>query len=504
MNPLQLKAALETWQAARAQHQQGRLREAEALYRKAMQMMPPNAELLSDYGRLAENLGDWRAAENIWRAAGKNAPERSFGDHLGLALLQQGKTAEALPVLEQHRTRQPSDAASLINLAVCLNLLDRSDEAIAVLREALHARPDYAQAHEALVTLLINGSDRDAASAALADARRLLPDNPELRYMQMEHFLKCGDYASGFDMFDARWHTRFVNAVVRLPRDRLWQGEPFDGRLLVRAEQGIGDELLYSSLLADLQQRHADTVVDCDERLLPLFARSYPALTFIPRQTPEDDPRRSGYARQCLMGDLPRLFRRAAGDFPSRAGWISPDPQRAEALRAGHSARFPGRLRVGLSWRSSHPGNGGAKSLSLDQLEPLLTLPGLQFFNLQYGDVRTELDAFAARTGIVIHNEPSVDPMNDLDGLAAEIATLDLVISTSNSTVHLAGALGTPVWVMLHRDRGLPWYWRYDGETVPWYPNTRLFRCPRRGEWAPVIAGIREQLTRLAAARPGR
>jgi len=503
MNPEQIKAAALAWQSARALHQAGKLREAEPLYRKALQVMPRSADLLHDYGRLAEQLGDWRAAENIWRTAQQCAPERSFGDRLGLALLQQQKFDDALAVLEAHHRKFPDDAGSLANLAYCYTRFGREDAAIRTLRHAVRVQPKLAIAHESLVTLLINSCQREAAGAALADALHALPDNNELRYMEMEHRLKSFDYAGGFDRFGARWHTRFVDGTVQgklqLPTDRLWDGQPFEGKLLVRAEQGVGDELLYSSLLADLQQRHADSVVDCDARLLPLFARSLPGLTFVPRDAPEDDPRRAGYARQCLMGDLPRMFRRGIADFPTRAGWLRADPARREALARDYAQRFGWKLRVGISWRSANPSTGDAKSLTLDRLLPLLQVPGVQFFSLQYGDTAAEIDDFNARSGIGIYRDPGVDATQDLEGLAAQIGALDLVISTSNTTVHLAGALGGPVWVLLHRDKGLPWYWGYEGETVPWYPNTRLLRCRQRGEWEPVIAEATARLARTAA-----
>lgn len=499
MNPEQIKAAALAWQSARALHQAGKLREAEPLYRKALQTMPRSADLLADYGKLAEQLGDWRAAENIWRTAQQAAPDRALGNRIGLALLQQQRYDEALAVLEAHHRQRPDDAHSLPNLAYCYTRFGRDDDAIDSLRRAVQLQPQLAIVHESLVTLLINTGQRDAAGAAIAEARRLLPDNAELRYMAMEHRLKSFDFGGGFDLFDARWHTRFVegtlaNGTLQLPKERLWDGQPFTGKLLVRAEQGIGDELLYSSLLADLQQRHADCVIDCDARLLPLFSRSLPGLRFVARDAPENHPLRAGYARQCLMGDLPRLFRRSIADFPPQPGWLQPDAARRDVLAQDYAQRFPGKLRVGISWRSANPTIGDAKSLQLEQLLPLLSVPDVQFFSLQYGDTAAELDRFRTSHGLSIYRDPAVDPTADLDGLAAQIAALDLVISTSNSTVHLAGALGTPTRVLLHRDKGLPWYWGYDGERVPWYPNTRLLRCRERGAWGPVIAEATAQV----------
>lgn len=501
MNPAALKAAVSAWQQAKALHAAGQLRASEPYYRKALQILPATADLLADYGRLAEQLGDWNAAEKIWHRFSVAAPTRPALNHRGLALIQLDRFDDALAVLQAHQQRYPDDLDSLVNVAVCLSRLGRDQDAIRLLRNASARQPDHELVQESLATLLINAGEPAEAENVLRDAIARFPGNNDLRYMLMEHRLKTGDFAGGFDLFDARWGTRFVGQAVALPRDRLWDGEPFEGKLLVRAEQGIGDELLYSNLFGDLLARHADTVFDCDRRLLPLFARSFPQATFIPRDTPEDDPARAGYARQCVAGDLCRWLRRSIDDFPRRSGWLKADAARRDALLSDYRSRYGSLLRVGISWRSRHPANGPAKSLTLEQLKPLLALPGIRFFALQYGDTAGEIRRFAEAHGIDLHVEPAVDPTDDLDGLAAQIDAMDVVVSTSNSTVHLAGALGVPTWVMLQRDQGLSWYWGYEGERVPWYPNTRLLRCPARGDWQPVI---NEAASRLAArARTG-
>src|SRR3546814_30221 len=96
--------------------------------------------------------------------------------------------------------------------------------------------------------------------------------------------------------------------------------------------------------------------------------------------------------------------------------------------------------------------------------------------------------------GIVIHRDPEIDPTRNLDGLAAQIAALDCVVSSSNSTVHIAGAIGTRCHVLLPAGRGRMWYWPRAGETSPWYAGIRLLRQQQAGEWAPVVAGAVRRL----------
>lgn len=500
MNPEAIKAAALAWERARALQKAGRYAEAEPQFRAALKAMPKSAALLADYARLAEQVGDWRAAATLWQQVAAADPARDVGDHVGLALLQLNRNAEALPWLERYDAHHPDGADSSINLANCYSRLNRDADGIRILQRTVDRRPELLAAWEALVTLLVNEAEETAAEAALGKARARFPGDAELRYLQMDHCLKARRYGEGFDLFDARWQTRFFGGRMQLPQQRRWDGQPFSGRLLVRAEQGIGDELLYSSLFTDLAQRQPGSLVECEQRLLPLFRRSFPGLDFIARVPESGAPATADFDRDIMAGDLCRLFRRDAADFPAGAGWLQPDTTRVAELAASYQHAHGRQLRVGLSWRSANPGNGAAKSLRLADLLPILRLPGITFFNLQYGDTRAETAALASEHGITLVEDPRVDATRDLDGLAAQLSALDLLVSTSNSTVHLAGALGRPVLLMLHRDRGLSWYWAYAGERVPWYPGTRLVRCTQRGDWAPVFAEVAETLRKWPGA----
>jgi tetratricopeptide (TPR) repeat protein len=492
MKPEQIKTAVLAWEKGRTLVKAGRLAEAEAQLRMAIRYMPKSADLLADYARLAERLGDWSAAAKNWQAVAAAAPDRAVGNHVGLALLQLGRNEEALPWLERHAVQNPADIQSALNLAVAWSRLGHEDRAITLLERITRVQPGNRLAWESLTTLQVNKADAAGAGQTLNAALALFPDDAELQYLLMDHCLKNRQFADGFARFDARWRTRFFSGVMVLANEKRWHGDAFEGTLLVRAEQGLGDELLYSGNYPDLARRHHPCVIECDRRLLPLMQRSLPGLQFIerpPMGMPGSPP---PWQRDTMAGDLCRLFR--SDSFPAHAGWLQADTTRANALRERYAAAQGPALRVGLSWRSRHPEHGAAKSLALPDLLPLLRTPGVTFFDLQYGDTRSEREALRDAHGITLLRDESIDPMHDIDGLAAQMSALDLVISTSNSTVHLAGALGIPTWLMLHRDSGLPWYWAYEGDSVPWYPATEIFRCSARGAWQPVIEAVATRL----------
>jgi hypothetical protein len=216
--------------------------------------------------------------------------------------------------------------------------------------------------------------------------------------------------------------------------------------------------------------------------------RSFPQAKVAPRQEPL--PKAATAADidcQMSLSDLGRAFRRSFEDFPRRDRLLTADAARRDALRARYAARQPGAPIVGLSWSSKHnPEVGWLKSMGLSDLDPILRTPGVTFVNLQYGDWRAALAETKERTGVEILDDPDIDPLVDMDAFAAQVAAMDLVVSVSNTTVHVAGALDIPTWVMAPEGRGRMWYWFRDRSDSPWYSSVRLL--PQDGGWQQVIA----------------
>jgi hypothetical protein len=123
--------------------------------------------------------------------------------------------------------------------------------------------------------------------------------------------------------------------------------------------------------------------------------------------------------------------------------------------------------------------------------------------NLQYGDTEAEQGALRAGTGLTLTNVDCVDNTNDLDGLAALIEACDLVVTISNTTAHLAGALGKPVLILLPDGPGLRWYWHLQRRDSRWYPSARLFRQDDPAEWDGVVEAIRQELLTHVLPRAG-
>jgi tetratricopeptide (TPR) repeat protein len=334
---------------------------------------------------------------------------------------------------------------------------------------------------------------------AFADFDRALalrPDFPLAAFHRAMAHLLVGDFARGWVGYDLRrLSADHAPAAAGLPR---WDGSPLAGRsLLVAREQGLGDEIMFASMLPQMIAQAGRCIVECDPRLLATFSRSFPNATFFGTAPGGGLPpaiSRSSIDAVIEAGSLPGMFRRRAVDFPRHQGYLKADPQYVARWRKRLAALGPG-LKVGISWTGGVPRTRrDLRSLSLEQLRPLFATPGIRFVSLQYtANARSDIDALRARHGVVIEHWD--DAISDYDQTAALVCALDHVVSVCTSLVHLGGALGRPVWVLAPVSP--EWRYGFSGEAMPWYPSVRVFRQAAYGEWESVIAAAARELAAL-------
>src|SRR5581483_3958702 len=365
-----------------------------------------------------------------------------------------GRSAEALVSLDRALKLAPGDAAALTAKGLVLADLRRPDEALAAHRAALALDPNRPEIWINAGHVLVELQREHEALDAYAQALRLSPHDPDASFNQGVNRLRLGDFARGWEGYEQRWHTRAFAPLRRSARHPTWNGEPLAGSLLVQGEQGLGEHILFAGLLPDLATRVQNTVVEVEPRLVPLFARSFAGVVVVARGHAHHEPE---IGAQIDIGSLGLHLRRDASAFPMRSGgYLRCDPVLAAQLRARLA---DGRLLVGLSWNSRNPKFEAAKSVSLADYAPLLRLPGCRFVDLQYGDTRAERAAATRDVGVIVEHIDDVDNTNDIDSLAALIGACDVVVTVSNTTAHLAGALGKPTFVLVPFGRGRMWFW---------------------------------------------
>ncbi len=254
---------------------------------------------------------------------------------------------------------------------------------------------------------------------------------------------------------------------------------------------------MFASMLPELAARGAGGVVECDHRLAPLFARSLPGWRFVPMITPPAAETAGPFDAALPLASLAQHLRPAIARFPRHAGYLRADRARSAALRRRYRGEDGPRL-VGISWMSGARLDAAPKSTDLRDWGPVLSLPGIRFVSLQFGGGDAQLAAARREFGADILADPEIDQLRDTDGLAAQIAAMDHVVTVSNTVAHLAGALARPGTVMLPTARGLRWHWLTDRPDSPWYPSLTLLRQSEAGRWDDVIAAC---AVRLAEGR---
>lgn len=471
----------------------GQAAAARTLLRGLLAEKMDNALAWDALGLVRGDLDDRDGAIAAHREAVRLQPDLLAGwVNLASALKAQFRFGEAVTALTRALAIDPNNLPARSSLGVCLARTGAMDKAIALLQTVATEHPDFAAAAIDLSQLY---NDQFQQNEALAVLDRLLDARPlEMlaRANRSRLDLEMGRLERGWRDNAARFVTLRDERSFSIPA---WHGEdPAGRRILVWAEQGIGDQILFASLLPDLTARGAALVVECEPRLVALFARSLPGVLV---RAATDNP--TDADMHCAMGDLPRWLRPDLGAFTTGTGaWLVPEGTGA-ALWRNRLAALPPGLRVGLCWRSGliNPGRAPAY-LALPDLLPILRLPGIVPICLQYGEVADELDQLEQQTGIRLHRWADLDLKNDLDGVAALTAGLDLVISAATSVGEMAGALGVPVWRFQPR---LDWGGLGTG-VRPWFASMRLFAHRTTGTAGELVEPMRQALLHLLRGEP--
>ena len=479
----------------------GRHGEAQAACQRALEIEPQSAKAWYCLGNVHKLDGELERAVECYRAAIEHDPELSDAHcQLAFVLYKLGRYAESGASHVVALRLKPDFAEVNHNLGLLRLETGYPEEALASFERALELRPDTLVTQTCIAHAL---RDLGRIDEALAHYDRVLAQQPNFGDALINRcyaLLMRGDYAAGWAEYERRFAA--TGAPMRGFPFPEWRGEPLAGkRILIYAEQGLGDEIMFASCVPDVLKRAGHVVIESNARLASLFIRSFPQATIHGANKDEDHAWLQALPRidfQISIGSLPLHFRGAREDFPAHRGYLVPDAARVERWRTRLEVGGA-RLHVGIAWRGgSLRTRQFTRSLTLPQWKPLLAQPDVGFVSLQYGQAVDDLAQLCDTHGVTVRS--FAGEIADIDELAAAIAALDLIISVDNTVAHLAGALGRPVWILL--PSAPEWRYLRSGGTMPWYPSARLFRQNRPREWETVIAETAAAL-RQVKGRPG-
>lgn len=467
----------------------GRLEEALATYDRALALKPDMGEahwsravVLRRLKRLEE------AVESLGSAIALQPGDAGLHHSLGGLMEELSRPDAALASHDRAIALRPDFAQAHNGRGTALFALDRPEEALASYDRAISLAPDLALAHRNRgVTLRRLRRPREAVES-YDRAIALQPQSAEAYWYRSLCHLVTGRFAEGWRDYERRWEVEeFIKTAageasprIRARFDPTLQREDLAGReVLVVGEQGVGDVVMFASILPDLIATASSVSLVCDRRLWRLFSHAFPTVVLLDAEAATQ--RLPAFGAVLGIGSLGRFFRNHREDFPG-APYLAPRPE-VQARWADRLGPAGGVKRIGVSWRGGLDRTRRSdRSMDLAELAPLLELPGCEFVSLQYGDVGAEAVNATRDRPVRLFPPEEIDDFEDLAGL---IQNLDLVISVQTALAHLCGATGTPALVMLPPTPE----WRYmaEGATMPWYRSITLERR-RDGEgWAPLV-----------------
>lgn len=492
----------------------GELNKAVRFYERALELDPADAEIYFNLGLVAWRLKMLPAADRLFRLYVERMPGKPDGyNNLGGVLRDQGRYDDAIDVLRGALNLMPEEAQLWNTLGTVVMETGNHADSRTFFEEAIRLKPDFGRAHHNLGYLYNHIGPWEDALAAY-DRALALPlaaeDRAEGEHARALCLLQLGRLAEGFAGWHVRTELRFRGAPLYGFRLPFWTNEPLDGKkILLVAEQGLGDEIMFAHAVPDIVAEAGErgrVLIACAPRLVPLFARSFPAALVGPYVDTKHNGRqlrtvpwldKAGRIDHWAPFGSTLQYRRASIDaFDGKPPLFKADPQRVQHWRSRLAGLGPGPY-VGLSWKSLVMSGKRAKFYTpIGDWAPVLKSPGVKFINLQYGDCAADLAEAEKTFGVTIHDFTDLDIKNNLDDNAALCSALDLVISSPNAAAQIAGSVGTETWFVATGE-----FWPQLGtDRVPWYPRTRVFAPKAFGDFADALARAGEALCEFAGA----
>ncbi len=470
----------------------GRYIEAIACFETAIALSPDDPRILFALGNTASAIGHKGAAESFFRRILEREPDRLEAlVQLGNLLRAWGRTQDAIALLKPAIERNPSEADLWLTLGSAVREAGDPATGEVFYREALRLCPESAPALGNLADLLADKGQVDEALALYGRVIEREPKNAQARLNRaLLYFLK-GDLADGWLDYEYRLAIK-GRAIVDGHGLKRWKGAFEKGlKLLVTAEQGIGDQIMFASLIPEVAARIAlgggRLFLEAEPRLVPLFERSFENVAVRPSSIEEKGGtlyshqpwlRRGDASFAIELGSLPRWFRGALADFPAPHAYLKPcDKERARFLewRRGNS-QGPA---AGLCWRSGLSGGlRDAQYAPLKEWAEFIRKLNFTPVSLQYDARGEEIAALEAMSGRKIL-VPDFDQKQEIDKAAALMASLDCVISAPTSVAWISAALGVPTLKIL---RDTAWT-AFGKEHEPFAPAARIVAPEKPGDW---------------------
>ena len=464
-------------------------------YKKAIALKPDFAEAYINLGLTLKELDRFEEALNsINQAILLNSKNPQAFYNLGIIYKHIGKFDDAVENYKKAIALKPDFAEAYNNLGATLYDLDKLEEALKYINQAILLKPKYPEAYFGLANTLKDLRRLEEAFINYEKAIILKPDYAEAHHNWGRALILNNEFEKANKLMEWRWQTDQTIGIPFNTTRPKWDGIT-NQKILLWREQGIGDEIMFSASISDLKSKSSALLVECDQRLMPLFKRSMQGnIEYI---SDKNKVSLNDYDCHLPIGSLPLHFRKSIDTFKKTSkGWLRADSESIEEFK-NEINRHTDKKIIGISWSSnSSLSKANQRNIKLWELtEPLKRLD-VKLINLQYGNVSDEISKLRSEHGIDILEISNLDIYNDLDKLAALISACDCVISIDNITPHLAGALGVDTRLLLPHVADERWGINIYNSYI--YDSVKFYRQIDKGDWSWPLKELTQDLKDLS------
>lgn len=456
---------------------------------KAIEGDPRIPQFYNTLGAVLRVVGRFEEAITAYKQAVSIKPDYAEAyNNMGNVFLSRRLYSDAVDKYNQAIVHNPGDVEAYNSMAVALQYLGEYITAIEMCNKALMIKPDYAQAYNTIASVLLKKGCHNKAIDNYKQALDLKPDYAQAHTNLGMALLLCGRFEEGWAEY--KWRLNINNTVDSCNKLSRWDGSSFAGkRLLVRYEQGFGDNIQFIRYLPMVKDRGGTVICQMLRPLVGLL-RGFPGIDELIDCSLNNQGEVFCDFYIPLM-DLPGMFGTTLETIPGGVPYLHADPDKAEQWREKLAGPD---FKVGIVWagKSVHT-EDNSRSCQLNHFLPLSKIPNVRLFSLQKGQAAGQVRDLSGNIPII----NLADEFFDFTDTAAAIENLDLVISVDTAVLHLAGAMGKPVWAVLPFTPD--WRWMLDRQDSPWYPTMRLFRQKELAQWGPVFENIGRELEILAS-----
>jgi len=376
---------------------------------------------------------------------------------------------EALSEYDKLLTKNFKDVKSILAKSDLLRRMFRYEDAIELAIKATSLEEKNINCYLMQSVIYKDTQDIQKSLIMLDAGLKIKPNSEQANFNKSIILLQSGELKKGWEFYEWRWKISEWTSVPLKSKNPLWNGQK-NSILYLWPEQGIGDEVMFASILEDVKKDVKKLIVKIDERLIDIYTRSFENIKFISSKENLDE---QDYEFHLPIGSLPRFYRNDLSDFIGKNDSYLKTNQLLDEKIGIEFNKYNNKRKIGVSWKSKNPLSGLKRSAELLDIINYINDSEAVFVNLQYGDVSSEVSD-VRKKGFVILENKNIDNMKNIDGLLSLINQCDEVVSIDNSTVHFAGAIGKKTEVLMHESADFRW--EMQGNTTKWYKSLILKR----------------------------